>query len=52
MLASSDYLWNSQGERFTKAMLEGRLCLYNNWWPKVVAGVPDVVESRAEGRGI
>jgi hypothetical protein len=39
MLASSAYLWNSQGERFTKAMLEGRLRLYDNWRRKVVASV-------------
>jgi hypothetical protein len=31
MLASSDYLWNSQDQRFTKATLEGRLRLYDNW---------------------
>jgi hypothetical protein len=42
MLASNAYLWNSQGERFTKAMLEGRLRLYHNWRRKLVAGVcPD-----------
>jgi succinate dehydrogenase/fumarate reductase flavoprotein subunit len=39
MLASNGYLWNSQGERFTKAMLEGRLRLYDNWRRKVVASV-------------
>ncbi len=39
MLASSGYLWNSQGERFTKAMLEGRLRLYHNWRRKVVVSV-------------
>ena len=39
MLASSGYLWNSQGERFTKARLEGRLRLYDNWRRKVVASV-------------
>jgi hypothetical protein len=52
MLASSDYLWNSQGERFTKAMLEGRLRLYENWRPEAVASVQTQRESRAEGRGI
>jgi hypothetical protein len=52
MLASNDYLWNSQGERFTKAMLEGRLRLYENWWPEAVASVQTQRESRAEGRGI
>jgi hypothetical protein len=39
MLASNVYLWNSQGERFTKAMLEGILRLYDNWRRKVVASV-------------